>query len=101
MYNIYIVIQKIVMLWTLFGFLYTIKYTIIYIYIYLQAHIGTSSGGLCLLLENDLIRDLVGIAEHSPILTIRGWVLLLIIDIILTIRGWVSLLIIDIILTIY
>lgn len=35
-------------------------------------HIGSSSGGLELLVKEDIVGDLVEMAENSPVLSIRG-----------------------------
>ena len=37
-------------------------------------HIGSSPGGLHLLLEEEVIDDLIDLAETCPILSIRGYV---------------------------
>ena len=47
-------------------------------------HIGSSPGGLHLLLEEEVIDDLIDLAETCPVLSIRGYVEL---------RGWFIMLI--------
>lgn len=43
--------------------------------IWALGHIGSAVGGLELLIREDVIEDLVALAETCPVLSIRGYVL--------------------------